>query len=145
MAFSHFGLIRRQLLCVTHFGPLFQHGFGLVQTSQVFLTQTDFMRWVKAVRPLALFAVGSQGHQCCDFLAQVGLQFQRSGIADCLAFGGICMNLATVQTDVAQLQETRRLGHEQHLHKEFLDFGQKAAPECIDGVMVRVQSASLCR
>ena len=51
------------------------------------------------------------------------------------------MHLAALQTEVPHLEYPGRLGHQQDLHKQFLDLGQKRLAEVGNRIMIGMQSA----
>ena len=51
------------------------------------------------------------------------------------------MDLGPVQADRAQFQHTRLLSQQEHLHEEFLQFGQEGAPKRGQRIVVGMQVA----
>jgi hypothetical protein len=83
----------------------------------------------------------AQREQFLDLRAQMRLQGQQVLIADGFAFGGIGMDLGSIQADVAQLQHTSHLGQQQHLHEQILQLGQERFAKGGQSIVIGVQVA----
>ena len=103
----------------------FDHRLGLGQIGQLRAAASNLVFGVKA-RPLGtrlggrLFALRllCQRKQLLDFLLQTLLHGQDTSITHRLALGRIRMDLAAIDTDVAQSHIAQDGGKYQHLHKQ---------------------------
>ncbi len=130
------GLFRR----IAFLGTRFQHLLGLGQVDQPPFPKGDFVCEVQPVGQIALLQLFAQHKQLVNLLAQLTFEFKQTFVTDGMALGGIRMELASIQTDVAQVQGPRFLGHQQDLDKQGLEIGQKRLPKVGDRVVVRMQT-----
>jgi hypothetical protein len=82
---------------------LSQNYLGLAQVDQLVLAKGDLGGQLQPLGPggyLGLLTLGKLGS---DFSLQLLFTFQQALIANRLALGGIGMDLAPIQTDIAQL------------------------------------------
>ena len=123
-------------------GTFFQNGLGLREIGETLLTKGNLVGQVQPFRQLQVALVGpfTQLKQLADLGPEPVLDFKQPFVADRLALGGIGVNLAAVQTDVAQLEHTSRLCQEQDLHKQLLDLRQEGLAKGGNGIVVGVQT-----
>jgi hypothetical protein len=92
-------------------------------------------------RAFTLIDLFTQPEQSLHFLAQSAVQFHQALVTDGVMLGRIGVNLAAVQTDVAQSEHVRLLRQKQDLHEQLLDLRQKRLAEVGQSVVVGVQTA----
>lgn len=136
---AHFIFIFGLLRFVSGLRPFFYDCLGLGQVDQPVLAKADFGVDVQADWQISLIDLVGQGQQFLDFGLQSGYQFRQVGVADRFAFGGIGVDLASIQTNIAQGQYPRFLGNDQYLHKQGRHLRQKGLPKVGYCVVVRVQ------
>ncbi len=86
-----------------------QHGFGFGEMLQTFLAKRNFIGDTEA-RGQGQFTLIGLFAECKPFahwLAQRRFQFQSALVTDGMRLGGIGMDFAAVETDVAQLKDAR--------------------------------------
>src|SRR2546425_9289846 len=140
-ALRQFGLILGLLGCHPLLGTGFQHRFGLRQPCQAVLPSGNLLAYHQPIRHLWLVELFTQGEELLDLRSKLGLQLPQTFVADRFALGGIGMHFGPIQTDRAQLQHTRLLGKQEHLHEQLLQLGQEGAPKGGQCIMVGMQIA----
>src|SRR5205085_505458 len=83
-------------------------------------------------------AVGSfgEGKEFVDFCLQEELDLQETFVANRFTLGSVGMDLAAVDADVSQLQQSHRLCQEEDLHEQILELRKELFAEGGDSVMV---------
>ncbi len=100
------------------------------------LPPPDFVLDIHPGRNDGLVGYFSQCQQFRHLLLQIRFDGHQPLVAHRLTLGGVGVDLAPIQADVAQFQHPHRLRQQQDLHEQLLDFRQKSLPKGGDGIVV---------